>query len=67
MKTQTNPPDQIAVVQYQAWLSGQVRNRCSCFDSECVDVESPLLCWIGNEALGGFADGHCPLMFREES
>ncbi len=37
-------------------------SKCSCYDDECIEVISPIDCWIGNEFLGGPADGYCPLM-----
>lgn len=38
--------------------------RCSCFDEDCAKVVSPAACWVGNELLGGIADGYCPLLLQ---
>lgn len=35
-------------------------NRCSCYDNECRDVVNHFICFMGDEYVGGVADGYCP-------
>ena len=34
--------------------------RCSCYDNECRDVVDHFECFMGDEYVGGVADGYCP-------
>lgn len=34
--------------------------RCSCYDSECRDVVNHFVCFMGDDYVGGVADGYCP-------
>lgn len=40
--------------------------RCSDYDSECVDVPNPFICWTGCHGTLPQADGYCPLLVGQE-